>query len=136
MVRYVVISMLLGWHVVSFLQQRPEAAREMIDRIISELGKINKNNTCRPKIIVVYGKLYNDDEDFCKIPFKLRRTIAWNYYYLMAETPTTISQAVDRRVRIIVKKSIQQLLNNIFIEGSTATKARTINPGAVIKKWS
>lgn len=115
MVRYVVINMLLGWHVVSYLQQKPEAAREMIDRIISELGKLNKNNICRPEVIVVFGKLYNDDEDFCKIPFKQRRTIAWNYHYLMVETPSKIRQAVDRKVRIIVKKAIQELLDNMYL---------------------
>lgn len=116
MVRYVVISMRLGWHVVTYLQQKPEEAREMIDKIIRELGNFNKNNICRPQIIVVFGKLYNDDDDFCRIPFKQRHTIAWDYYYIMAETLPKISKAVDKKVRIILKKAIQELLNNMYFE--------------------
>ncbi len=124
MVRYVVISMRLGWHVVTYLQQKPEAAREMIDRIICELGNFNKNNICRPQIIVMFGKLYSDDEDFCKIPIKQRSTISWNYYYIMTETPPKISQTVDRKVRILVKKAIQQLLDNVYLITSPSAQKK------------
>ncbi|KAA0889845.1 hypothetical protein [Oryzomonas rubra] len=114
MVRYVVVSLLLGWDVVSYLQQKPEAAQEMMDRIIRELGKISKKS-CRPEIIVVFGKLYNDDEDISKISFKQSRTVGWNHYYIMGGASPDISQAVDRKVGDIVKQAIQELLNNMFL---------------------
>jgi len=122
--RYVVINMLLGLYIVEYLRQKPEAAHVMIDRIVHEIEAGSKGKFCYRQVLVVIGKLYNEGDKLEDIPFMRRNTIAWEHHYLLSDDQPQITRAMDRSINRIVRKSLQELLEEFYTWRVTSTAKR------------